>query len=99
MLADPEHRATLFGTVHAPALSPDPLAVRNGQFNLFVEDDGRTSTRTACAIACGCTRPTDARSMSTRSKRIRDGRLREIWPATTTLFVTVHAGGDDDRLR
>jgi choline dehydrogenase-like flavoprotein len=26
------------------------------------------------------------------TKLIRDGRLHDIWPSTTTLFVTVHAG-------
>ena len=39
MLDDSDHPATLFGTVRAPELSPQPLTVRDGRFNLFVEDE------------------------------------------------------------
>ena len=36
LLDDPSHRARLVGTVTAPALSDEPLTVRNGDFGLFV---------------------------------------------------------------
>ena len=94
MLADPEHRATLYGTVNAPALSPDPLVVRNGLFNLFVEDAGEVHTHRMRYRAR--LHATDGRTFYFDGmKLIRDGRLHEIWPATTTLFVTVHAGDDE----
>jgi cholesterol oxidase len=94
MLADPEHGATLFGTVHAPALSLGPLFVQNGKFNLFVEDTTdvhahRMRYRMQLHATDGRTFYFDA------MKLIRDGRLHDIWPSTTTLFVAVHAGGDD----
>jgi cholesterol oxidase len=95
MLADPAHRASLVGTVHAPALSPGAMNVHNGQFNLFVEDDGEIHThrmqyRMRAVAADGGT------FYFTGEKLIRDGRLVDLWPATTTLFVTVHAGDDVD---
>jgi cholesterol oxidase len=37
-IADPEHLGFMSGTVVAPALSPKPLTVSNGLFNLFVKD-------------------------------------------------------------
>ena len=86
MLADPEHRATLYGTVNAPELSPDPLTVQKGQFNLFVEDTAdvhahRMRYRARLHATDGRTFYFDA------MKLIRDGRLHDIWPSTTTLFV------------
>ena len=93
MLTDPGHGATLFGTVHAPAISREPMTVHNGQFNLFVEDDGEIHThRMQYRMRVDTT---DGRVFHlTGEKRIRDGRLSDLWPATTTLFVDVHAGGD-----
>ena len=94
MLADPEHRAMLYGTVKAPELSPDPLTVQKGQFNLFVEDTAdvhahRMRYRARLHATDGRTFYFDA------MKLIRDGRLHDIWPSTTTLFVNVHAGNDE----
>jgi cholesterol oxidase len=93
MLADPEHRATLYGTVHARELSPEPLTVRGGQFNLFVEDKADVHAhRMRYRMRL---RATDGRIFYfDATKLIRDGRLHDIWPSTTTLFVTVHEGED-----
>ena len=94
MLADPEHRATLYGTVNVPALSPDPLTVREGQFNLFVEDAEAVHThRMRYRMRLHAT---DGRVFHFDAmKQIRDGRLHEIWPSTTTLFVVLRAGHDE----
>jgi cholesterol oxidase len=94
MLADPEHRASIYGTVRARDLSPDPLTVRSGQFNLFVEDESsvhahRMRYRMRLHASDGRIFFFDA------MKLIHDGRLRDVWPSTTTLFVTVHAGADE----
>jgi cholesterol oxidase len=94
MLTDPEHRATVYGTVNARALSPDRLTARQGHFNLFVEDTAdvhahRMRYRMRLHATDGRTFYFDG------MKLIRDGRLREIWSSTTTLFVTVHAGDDE----
>ena len=41
----PEHEARINGTVSAPALSPTPLRVRDGRFQLLVKAPERTATR------------------------------------------------------
>jgi cholesterol oxidase len=89
MLADPVHGASLFGSVHAPALSPDPMHVNNGQFNLFVEDEGEVHThRMHYRMRV---HSTDGRRFSfAGEKGLRDGRLTDVWPSTTTLCVAVH---------
>ena len=93
MLSDPEHRATLYGTVNAHALSPEPLTVHDGRFNLFVEDTADVHTHRMRYRAR--LHATDGRTFYFDAmKRIRDGRLHDVWPSTTTLFVTVHAGVD-----
>jgi cholesterol oxidase len=94
MLADPEHHATLYGTVRLPELSPEPLTVRNGSFNLLVEDatevhEHRIRYRMRMQAVDGRTFFLDAK------KLIRDGRLTAVWPATTTLYMDVHGGNDD----
>jgi cholesterol oxidase len=91
MLADSKHRATLYGMVHAKELSPDPLAVRNGEFNLFVEDEAGVHAHRMCYRMR--LHASDGRTFFFDGmKWIRDGRLLDVWPSTTTLFVTVHAG-------
>ena len=93
MLSDPKHRATLYGTVHAQELSPDPLTVRAGEFNLFVEDDAGIHAHRMCYRMR--LHATDRRTFFFDGmKLIRDGRLLDVWPSTTTLFVTVHGGED-----
>jgi cholesterol oxidase len=94
MLADPEHAATLFGTVNAPTLSPDPLHVYGGRFNLFVDQDTDIHShhmryRMRLTASDGRVFYLDGH------KTIRDGSLLQVWPATTTLFISVHAGDDN----
>ena len=94
MLRDPEHPATLFGTVRAPELSSEPMAVQQGQFNLFVEDAGEIHAhRMRYRMRLHAT---DGRTLYLAGfKRIRDAWLLDVWRATTTLYVTVHNGPDD----
>jgi cholesterol oxidase len=93
MVADPEHSGSIVGTVHAPALSDEALTVRQGLFNLFVADGGEIHThRMRYRMRLHAT---DGRTFYVDAfKRIDDGRLRDVWPATTTLYTTVHGGAD-----
>ena len=45
MLSDPTHQGTMVGTVTAPALSPTPMTVSQGVFQLFAEDPEHVGTR------------------------------------------------------
>ena len=104
----PEHRGLLLGTVVAPALSPRPMMVNEGEFDLFGEPspahtgEGYDRDRTGL-------QPRRERHMRYRMpvrsadgqrfflsgyKVIRDDRGFDVWADTTTLMVTVHAGDD-----
>jgi cholesterol oxidase len=95
MIESPAHQASLHGTVDAPALSPDPLIVTNGTFQLLAvdPDDGRARRMTYRMPA----RSRDGRDYFLHGfKRIRDDRGFDVWSDTTTLFVTVHEGRSED---
>ena len=81
-----------------PRLSPQPLTVRDGRFNLFVEDEGEIHThRMRYRMRLHAT---DGRTFYFDGfKLIRDGSLLDVWPATTTLYITVHDGLDETRPR
>jgi cholesterol oxidase len=81
----------MVGTVMAPALSPKPLAVTEGRFNLFTVDPNNVDTH----------------NMRYRMKLVSDeGRtyyfegfkvthpdfVFQVWPATTTLYIIIYDG-------
>lgn len=91
MLEDPDHRAEMFGTVHAPLLSENDLTASEGLFNLFVKDPEDTSRRYM------------KYSMKLRSesgetyffegfKDIYDDPGFDMWKDTTTLYITLYKG-------
>jgi cholesterol oxidase len=93
MLADPEHPARIYGTVTAPALSPTPLTVGDGSFNLFDTNLDEVNTRNMryrmqLHAEGGRTLYFDG------FKTIRHGSLLRMWPDTSTLYVTVYDGPD-----
>ena len=90
MLRNPQHRARIHGTVTAPALSPEPMSVTHGQFELFTADPDdprarRMTYRLPLSLADG------TRLYFHGYKHVRDDGL-DIWADTTTLFVTIHEG-------
>jgi cholesterol oxidase len=93
LVEQPEHEAPMGGTVEAPALSNKPLTVTDGTFNLFVDDQDEANTKNMRYRM----RLTDEHGRAywfEGFKVIRaDGSL-EIWPDTTTLYVTLHDGPD-----
>jgi cholesterol oxidase len=94
MLASPEHAAGLVGEVKAPALSPEPLLVSNGVFNLFVipggsEAERRMIYRMPLTTAEGRTYWFEG------EKFLHDGSPTHAWPEATTLYITVYDGPDN----
>ncbi len=91
MVSDPQHEARIVGTVIAPALSPHPLTVNNGTFNLFVVDPREPATRRMwykMPLAAQ-----DGRVYFFEGfKLIRDHPLTDVWADTTTLYIKVHDG-------
>ncbi|MDB4889916.1 MAG: Choline dehydrogenase [Gemmatimonadetes bacterium] len=94
MLRNPHHQAHLHGTVTAPGLSPRPIRVTHGTFELLTKDPEDPRAR----------RMTYRMPMTTEGghhfflhgfKHVRDDKGIDIWPDTSTLYVTIHQGLDD----
>ncbi|MGH4008971.1 MAG: alpha/beta fold hydrolase [Pseudonocardiaceae bacterium] len=94
MLADPEHQARMIGTVHARVLSPDPITVTRGVFNLFAEDPDRVGGR-LMRYRMKLTTEEGQHYYFVGFKSIHDDRGLDLWRDTTTLHVTVYEGDDD----
>lgn len=95
MLEDPQHQAEMFGSVQAPALSEDDLSVSEGTFNLFVEDpedDDIRYMRYRMKL-----RSEEGKSYYFEGyKTIHDDPGFDIWEDTTTLFITVYEGPNNE---
>jgi len=93
LIADPSHRAPVFGCVICPSLHPRPLAVDHGHLDLFVdaEPEGRVvHMRYGLRL-----RDEDGRTWFLRG--IKEVVRRRGWPTvfadTTTLFVDIWSTG------
>ncbi len=95
-LADPEHLAHMLGTVHAKALSDQPLTVSDGTFNLFVDDPDQPDAK-QMRYSMTLTAE-DGRSWRFDGfKAIRHDEAFDEWADTTTLFITLReATASDD---
>lgn len=94
MLDEQAHEARIFGSVVAPALSPQPLTVSDGVFNLFAQDAADPGTRLMRYRMKLASVDGDRYSFD-GFKRIHDERGLDMWADTTTLFITVYEGDDD----
>jgi cholesterol oxidase len=86
-----DHAARLVGTVTAPALSAQPLQIRNGHFHLFLLDNDRVETR-----VLRYRMSVDARTNGQlRTYRIRGEKVArnavgsKLWRDLSTLYVTI----------
>ena len=89
----PPHRATIFGTVDAPALSPQALTVSDGEFILFDADpDSADERRMRYRMVL---HSIDGKSWYFDGyKRVHSGGFLHAWPDTSTLYITVREGAD-----
>lgn len=88
MLKNPAHQARIDGSIDAPALSPSPLSVANGTFNLLVKDPTRVNARRMVYKMTAIAQ--DGKSYRIDGfKVIQDDKRLDVWSDTTTLFVTV----------
>jgi cholesterol oxidase len=95
IIADPDHGAEMAGTVVAPTLASGTMVVTGGTFQCFSEDATRVATRNL--VYRMTMRAQDGRSFHLHGfKMITPGSVLELWPQTTTLYVTVREGGDED---
>ena len=94
LLDNPAHRARLTGTVTAPALSPDPLTLTEGQFNLFIIDPAQVNTR-RMEYRMKLTSEQGGVFYFSGYKVVHsDLAGLDSWADTTTLYITVQNGAD-----
>jgi cholesterol oxidase len=98
MIGDPDHAATMVGTVRAATLSPDPLMVTNGRFNLFL-DDPTNERRKRMRYRMDLTTEDGSAYTFEGFKEIADDRGVDVWADTTTLYVTIQEAGRADGRR
>ena len=99
LLDEPGHRARLYGSARAPALGSPSYMIHGGTFELLSEDPDRVGTRRMVyrlplQSENGTSEP-DRRLFVTGFKRIHDDAGLDLWTDTTTLYVTIHAGDDE----
>ena len=94
MISDDQHPARMVGSVIAPALSDEPLTVTEGHFNLFVDNPNEPGTRNM-KYRMKLTSETGDQFYFYGYKVLRDDFGPDMWPDTTTLYISVWQGEDD----
>ena len=94
-IENPQHNANIVGTINIPTLSDKPLLVNEGTFNLFVVYPETPDTR-RMNYKMQLTDYNGKQYWFSGYKVVKDSPdLLEIWPATSTLYVTIFDGQDD----
>jgi choline dehydrogenase-like flavoprotein len=88
LLTDSAHQARIDGSISCPTLSPQPMQVTDGVFQLLAKDPTRVNARRMSYAMTGRTQDGKAYRLD-GFKVIHDDRQLEIWADTTTLFITV----------
>ncbi|MCP4522260.1 MAG: choline dehydrogenase [Cytophagales bacterium] len=82
------HNAEMIGTVDCPVLSPEPITVTNGIFNLFVDYEPEIDTKRMIYNMDLNTQEGETYYFS-GYKQIHDDFGFDMWKDTTTLFITI----------
>jgi cholesterol oxidase len=94
MISGKAHSARMIGTVRAPALSPRPLTVTEGTFNLFIDDPTNIHTRNM-RYRMKLTSDEGKSWYFEGFKIVKDGPLTNLWHDTTTLYITLYSAEPD----
>ena len=93
-ITDQRYDARTTGTATSPPLSPEPLMVTDGRFNLFVDDPGDPRRKRMWYRMH--LSDVDGKLMYFEGfKDIHDDPGVDIWRDTTTLYITLFDGQDD----
>jgi len=93
-IREPAHLARLTGELEAAALSPEPLMIVDGTFNLFVPDTAKIETKRMVYVMPLAAKG-GRRYFLRGDKIIHHERGFDMWRETTTLYVTLHDGTDE----
>ncbi|HEY0992481.1 MAG TPA: GMC family oxidoreductase N-terminal domain-containing protein, partial [Kofleriaceae bacterium] len=91
LITDETYHARIVGTARVPALSDQPLAVTDGRFTLLARDPDRPDSK-AMRYAMTLTTVDGKQFWFDGVKHIRHDRALDLWPDTTTLYITVGDG-------
>ncbi len=95
LIEDPAHPATIVGTVIAESLHQDPLTVTHGSFNLFQQYADQVDTRHMNYRMRLTTEEGRHFFFSAFKSVPEDHGPLQIWHDTSTLYVTLHDGEDE----
>jgi cholesterol oxidase len=93
-IADLARPMSAVGTVEAPGFSDDPVSVDDGTFQLLVADDQADTAVSHMWYRLPLTTTGGRRLHFSGFKAVGPGELAGLWPATTTLYVTLREGTD-----
>lgn len=91
LVADDQHPARMVGTVTAPVLSEQPLTVTSGQFSLLTIDPDQVNAH-KMSYRMNMTTESGKTFLFLGFKQVHDEKELDIWPDTTTLYITVYDG-------
>jgi cholesterol oxidase len=91
LVSDETYEAAMVGTVVAPVLSAAPLTVTQGRFTLLAKDPARPDAKNM-RYRMRLTDQAGKRYWFEGDKYIRNEQGLDLWPDTTTLYITVWAG-------
>ncbi|MCY3681654.1 MAG: GMC family oxidoreductase N-terminal domain-containing protein [Gemmatimonadetes bacterium] len=94
MIENDQHPARMIGSVIAPALSDEPLTVTDGHFNLFVDNPDEPGTKNM-KYRMKLTSEIGDQFYFYGYKVLRDDFGPDMWSDTTTLYISVWRGEDD----
>ncbi|MES2950536.1 MAG: GMC oxidoreductase [Pseudomonadota bacterium] len=94
LVSNPQHAATIVGTVDAPALSARPLTVTRGVFNLFEVFPDQVGVRHMRYNMRLSAEDGSDYYFSAFKSVPSDHSALKIWHDTSTLYVTVYRGQD-----
>lgn len=92
--SDSNHAATMTGTATAPSLSPDPMTVSDGLFNLFVVDPAHVDTR-QMRYRMKLKTSAGRDLYFSGFKTVPRDTVNQAWPQLSTLYVTIRDGVDE----
>jgi cholesterol oxidase len=95
MIEDPTHTAGIVGTVSAPLLSSKPLTAVEGEFNLFVDDPDNVDTKLMKYNMKLYSEEGKMYFFSGYKFVHHDMGHLDMWPDTSTLYVTIYEGEND----
>jgi len=93
LLTQDAHKARMLGTVNAPVLSDEPCMVTDGEFQLLTENRNSITTRNML-YKMKLNTVAGRQYYFEGYKEIKQDEGLDVWPDTTTLYITLFDGGD-----